>query len=60
MGVDTGDVDLRWAGGLMTSFWRFEAFRQVGSTEAMDRLKWCEVGRTERWDRLCSWNDDWP
>ena len=60
VGVDTGDVDLRWAGGLMTLFWRFEAFRQAGSTEAMDRLRWCDVERTERWARLCSWNDDWP
>lgn len=60
IGVDTGDVDLRWAGGLMTLFWRFEAFRQVGSTEAMDRLRWCEVDRTERWATLCAWNEDWP
>lgn len=60
IGVDTGEVDLRWAGGLMTLFWRFEAFRQVGSNEAMDRLRWSDVAPTERWDRLLEWNDDWP
>ena len=59
VGVDTGDIDLRWAGGLMTLFWRFEAFRQAGSMAGMDRLRWSDVPRSDRWIRPCSWNTDW-
>lgn len=60
LGVDTNPIDLRWAGGTMTLFWRFEAFRQVGSTAAMDRLGWADVLPTARWRRFAAWNDDWP
>ncbi|GDX81450.1 hypothetical protein LBMAG42_32610 [Deltaproteobacteria bacterium] len=60
LGVDTDPIDLRWAGGTMTLFWRFEAFRQVGSTAAMDRLRWVDVRPTARWRRFVAWNEDWP
>ena len=60
IGVDTDPVDLRWSGGLMTLFWRFEAFRQAGSTAGMDQLRWCDVLPTKRWDKFAAWNPDWP
>jgi len=59
-GVDTSPVDLRWAGGLVTLFWRVEAW-QNGGRAAMDELAWHELAvdpaALERFEAWCDW---WP
>ena len=60
MGVDTSPVDLRWAGGLLSVFWRFSAFAQAGSTDAMDGLRWHEVSPNDSdWLDMQRWSW-WP
>lgn len=59
-GVDTAPVDLRWSGGLVPLFWRFQAW-QHGGNEALHGFRWHElVVDAEAQRRFERWCSSWP